>query len=407
MKKRNPHWLEGTGRRFSVQAAPGFRSDREKDDALALSWTGGIEHETPAEAARRRRAEKRAKKAARVARLVKAAKSRPKSLATRARELGGIAWSSWADPATRTYPGETGADWRRAAPGVFRGKPPRFRRSGFDPGMSWEALAQSLREEGYGPQGSAADGEGSGDSSWFLEVLDAQAAGETYSIEGQQSLAEQQQRQHMREQSKRRANPHREPKPPTPKHARRFASDRQEIEALAGERFERKRRLLRELEDARAAFAAGRGTAEWIDRVDQLLRSAMRDLGREGGQGAIVSPETGNRARYRRRNPLLLTLTNPSKTATRAEALAAFRKFHETDPKDVSRLPGDGPPLICLGDLVEIVYRPTRGARRGPAFVHKFGPGARVAATVDGEHLVLLPNPRRPFRVDWSKGIVG
>lgn len=99
-----------------------------------------------------------------------------------------------------------------------------------------------------------------------------------------------------------------------------------------------------------------------------------------------------------------LRRANPTPTAA---AVEAFQRFHETAPRRVVqvKVPGSGD-LVALGDLVEIVYRPTRGARRGPAFVHKFGVGAILAASVDGRELVLVPG-RRPFRVDWERGIVG
>ena len=88
-------------------------------------------------------------------------------------------------------------------------------------------------------------------------------------------------------------------------------------------------------------------------------------------------------------------------------AVVAYEAFHEVKPHKVRtvNVAGSGD-LVALGDLVEIVYRPTRGARRGPAFVHKFGAGAVVAASPDGSELVLVPG-RRPFRVDWHRGIIG
>lgn len=106
----------------------------------------------------------------------------------------------------------------------------------------------------------------------------------------------------------------------------------------------------------------------------------------------------------KRRNPDLLTLTNPK---GRAAAAAAFERFHRTAPKAIRKLAGKGESLVALGDLLEVVYRPTRGQRRGPAFVHKFGRGAVLAATADGLELVIVPGKGKPFRVDWERGIVG
>lgn len=89
------------------------------------------------------------------------------------------------------------------------------------------------------------------------------------------------------------------------------------------------------------------------------------------------------------------------------DALAAFRTFHEVDPKEIVErsIPAVRGDLVALGDLVAICYRPTRGWRRGPAFEHRFGRGAILAATADGKALVLIPGPK-PFRVDWRRGIV-
>jgi hypothetical protein len=107
-----------------------------------------------------------------------------------------------------------------------------------------------------------------------------------------------------------------------------------------------------------------------------------------------------------RKNPHLMTLSNPAR-GDAAAAARAYERFHRTKPKSVRVLGGKGRTLVALGDLLEVIYRPTRGARRGPAFVHKFGQGAVLAATADGAELVLVPAPGRPFRVDWDRGIVG
>jgi len=112
------------------------------------------------------------------------------------------------------------------------------------------------------------------------------------------------------------------------------------------------------------------------------------------------------RRKAKRRNPDLLVLTNPN---TVAEAKAAYRRFHGIDCKRTRQLqtvPGVQA-LVALGDLKEIVYKPTKGARRGPAFVHKFGAGAVLAATPDGKHVYLVPAAGRPFRVDFERGIIG
>lgn len=105
--------------------------------------------------------------------------------------------------------------------------------------------------------------------------------------------------------------------------------------------------------------------------------------------------------RRRRTNPRLLIVGNPTRTAH-----AAFRKFHGTEPSKVRRIDGDDD-LVALGDIVEVIYRPRTGVRTDADYVHKFKPGAILAATVDGTALHVIPNPRKPFRVDWSRGIIG
>lgn len=109
-----------------------------------------------------------------------------------------------------------------------------------------------------------------------------------------------------------------------------------------------------------------------------------------------------------RRNPTLMTLSNPSRAGNTMDAARqAYQTFHEMPAPKARNLGGDGPPLVALGELVEVVYQPTRGARRGPAFVHRFRRGAVLAATPDGQELVLLPSPKKPFQVDWKRGIIG
>jgi len=110
--------------------------------------------------------------------------------------------------------------------------------------------------------------------------------------------------------------------------------------------------------------------------------------------------------RRRKRNPDLLVIGNPVGRGGQAAA-EAYKRFHGRAPDRVRNLGGKGPALVALGDLVEVVYRPTRGARRGAAYVHKFGAGAVLAATPDGRELVIVPGRARPFVVDWEQGIVG
>lgn len=101
-----------------------------------------------------------------------------------------------------------------------------------------------------------------------------------------------------------------------------------------------------------------------------------------------------------------LRRANPS-SAAMAAALRAYREFHGVEPQKQRQVAGSAPVLVALGQLREVVYQPTRGDRKGPAFFHRFGRGAWLAATPDGKSLVLVPAAGKPFRVKWDRGIVG
>lgn len=256
---------------------------------------------------------------------------RPVSMLTKIKRLGGIAWSSWGDPRTRTYPGETSKDYRKSLPGVFRAKGARG-------GMKWDELARSLAADGYGPTTDAGELDTGAVEAWFVETLDSG-----------------------------------DPRQEFP--GRGAGAEDYLLRREAAERW-------RQAKEQREAEKMPRRRANPLNLTFTL---PLRFNGR------------------RRANPSLMTLTNP----VPSDALAAYRKFHRRAPTGVRKLGGKGPALVALGDLVEIVYKPTKGARRGPAFVHKFNAGAVLAATPDGRELVLLPSPRKPFRVDWERGIVG
>lgn len=365
-KRRNPAWLGGTDPLHAIrlQMQPGVAVPRR--GRSAKDWhaareerlqqlvgvdrmlSGEIEYEPEPVARARRKTAGAAGDAgaAEIEREQAAAQTprrriaRPESAYTRARRLGGISWASWGDPATRTYPGEVGRDWRRNLPGIFRGRGSRG-------GMKWDELARSLVADGFGPQTPDELTDAGGPERWFVELFSDGDPRDALRQQGDDAAEYQ---------------------------VRALAAERDRV-AREQQAYEREQR--------RAA-----------KRRPRIVRKPK-----------ATTPAAS--APRRRANPLLLTLHNPASPTTKAAALAAFREFHRTEPREVTRLPGDGPPLVVLGDLVEIVYRPTRGARRGPAFVHKFGAGARVAATSDGRQLVLLPNARKPFRVDWKRGIIG
>lgn len=106
-----------------------------------------------------------------------------------------------------------------------------------------------------------------------------------------------------------------------------------------------------------------------------------------------------------RRNPHLLTIAGNPATID-AKAVAAYRKFHGVQPKSAVRVGKGSGVLIALGSLVDIVYKPTRGDRRGPAWIHRFGRGAVLASTPDGSKLFIVDTKGKRQMVDWSRGIV-
>jgi len=111
-----------------------------------------------------------------------------------------------------------------------------------------------------------------------------------------------------------------------------------------------------------------------------------------------------------RRNPDLVILGNPTEEEDPEEidaAAQAFEEFHGVEPRAVRRIGRGRKALVALGDLKEIVYKPTRGERSGPAWFHEFGPGAVLAASVDGKELRIVKTGGRSMKVDWQRGIVG
>lgn len=124
---------------------------------------------------------------------------------------------------------------------------------------------------------------------------------------------------------------------------------------------------------------------------------------------AVSSSRERARRGRRRLNPqeLVTLLANPRAPRDLAAALAKGERFHGRELKHVTELPGEGPTLISLGPLEEVVYRATRDTGKRTRWVHKFGQGARLATTVDGRQLVIVPKDGKPFRVDFERGIVG
>lgn len=340
LRRKNPVWLStDPPRQAMVRLIPGAGPRRgqypgQMQEEARQSYLrrilfqadidrGAYDFESE-KAARRRRKEQGPAESegdAEIRQLRGSAAVRPVSMLTKIQRLGGIAWSSWGDPRTRTYPGEVRPEWRRSLPGVFRGRTAAG-------GMKWDHLARSLAADGYGPTTDDGELDTGAVESWFVDTLSGG-----------------------------------DPRQEFPR--RGAGAERYLLQREAAERW----------------------------------RQAKEQMESEREERA----KSGPAPRRRRANPSLLTLTNP----VPSDALAAYRRFHRRAPTGVRQLGGRGPALVALGDLVEIVYQPKKGARRGPAFVHRFGAGAVLAATPDGAELVLLPAPRKPFRVDWERGIVG
>jgi|KBSSwiStaDraftv2_1062776.scaffolds.fasta_scaffold02978_6 hypothetical protein len=113
--------------------------------------------------------------------------------------------------------------------------------------------------------------------------------------------------------------------------------------------------------------------------------------------------------RGRKRNPVLVTLHNPTPKAFAEGSTGRkrYETFHGVPPPRFRNLGPAFPDCIALGDLREVVYKPTIGHRKGPAFFHRFGKGAKLAASLDGTRLFIVPGKGKPFRFDPERGIVG
>lgn len=87
------------------------------------------------------------------------------------------------------------------------------------------------------------------------------------------------------------------------------------------------------------------------------------------------------------------------------EALDAYREFHGCDPTEALVIGNGRRVAVMLGDAIEIVYKPNRGERRGPAFVHKITSRVAVAA-VPGGVPRLIPFRGSTFRFDPRYGLM-
>lgn len=136
----------------------------------------------------------------------------------------------------------------------------------------------------------------------------------------------------------------------------------------------------------------GKAKAAFLERMRKGRAKAARSRGR--GRGAKRS----------KRNPNLVTITNPAKRDLQ-KAVDAYREFHGVDPESMFRLGKGNKVLVALGELKEVVYQPRRGHRKGPAFFHKFKPGNVLAVSSDGRELRIVDTKRRRA-VKFDRGIV-
>lgn len=414
-RRRNPAWLAGTNPPYAVQLrlSPGLaprrgrkweeRREEKLQEVIGVGRfvSGEFDIETEKAARERRkagiRAEGRIEEDA--AREIERERGKPErkprarpapkpvNIVTAIRRLGGIARWSWES----TYPGETTPEFRRALPGVFRTKR--------GVGRSYEQIAESLSQEGYGPP-MPRDG-GAVDHSWLVDAItDAQAGVQQYRtqdagylMQRERKALEKEQRAYEREQ--RRAEQVQN-KLLAGVNVRGFKKQPKSFDDWRGVYAQAVRAMLERLGDKPPFEMSAR---EWIERMQKHERKtrAWFTVARK----QLEAIEYSDQQRRRRTNPRLLIVGNPTRTAH-----AAFRKFHGTEPSKVRRIDGDDD-LVALGDIVEVIYRPRTGVRTDADYVHKFNPGAILAATVDGTALHVIPNPRKPFHVDWSRGIIG
>ena len=109
------------------------------------------------------------------------------------------------------------------------------------------------------------------------------------------------------------------------------------------------------------------------------------------------------------KNPQLLVInpTAADRKAARSEALAAFREFHGCDPSDVIKIGKGSEPLIALGQVHTIIYGPRIGVRASGLYRHKFRAGSATLVTDLDGRLSILPRGKKPYRVDFKRGIIG
>lgn len=122
------------------------------------------------------------------------------------------------------------------------------------------------------------------------------------------------------------------------------------------------------------------------------------------GPGGRFLPRK-KRGKARAKNPTLAVLGNPQSLS---KAKAEYERFHGVECEKVTQVGEGKEPVIALGTLEQIRYRPSRGERKGPTWFHDFKTkGLILAASPDGKRLYIVDKRGGKARlVDWDKGII-
>lgn len=162
------------------------------------------------------------------------------------------------------------------------------------------------------------------------------------------------------------------------------------------------------------------GTAS-PSQEDNLVTARLKDAGDVLGVTVLDHLVVGEASFYsyteqgylpvtalRRVNPLLMTVTNPrkAKAGSLEAARKAYRTFHGVEAGKPVRFGPGNLVLLAIGDLKEIIYKPSKGDRKGPAWYHQFGKGAILATDPEGKKLYIVDRSGK-IRVDFDRGIIG
>ena len=115
---------------------------------------------------------------------------------------------------------------------------------------------------------------------------------------------------------------------------------------------------------------------------------------------------THARSRVRKNPQLLTAFGNPVSSRSLARAMSAYEQFHGVRAKEALRVGRGRGVLIMIGMAKEIIYKPRRGIRKGPAFYHKITSPVALAATPDGKKVFFVPLGGSRFRWDPRYGLM-